>query len=297
MAPSARRPGLLASGLILGVVAAGLSVLWRGAAGDGPILASPAPSFPRLVSLAPSITECLFAIGADETLVGVTDACDFPPEAAALPRVGSFTHPDLERILSLRPDAILTSTRAPVAAREFLQKNRIRVIPVPMDRLEDVPRGLELVGDISGRGTEARAYAREWRRRLSELRSRRPTGPSKRVFLEIWHDPLTAPGASSFLTEAIEAAGGASVTADIPGEYVQVSPDHVVRARPDVIVLAYMGASTLSAEDVGRRVGWGELPAVRNRKVVSDIDPSLLLRPGPRLLEGISALARKLEDD
>lgn len=296
MAPSARRPGLLASGLIAGVVTAGLSVLWRGAAGSGPIPPDPAPSWPRLVSLAPSITECLFAIGADDSLLGVTDACDFPPAATVLPRVGSFTRPDLERILSIRPSVVLTSTRAPAPAREFLQKNGIRVIQIPMDRLEDIPRGLELLGDISGRGIEARVYAREWRRRLLELRSSRLSGPPKRVFLEIWHDPLTAPGASSFLTEAIEAAGGANVTADIPGEYIHVSPDHVVRARPEVIVLAHMGASTPSAEDISRRVGWGDLPAVRNQKIVNDIDPSLLLRPGPRLLEGIAALARKLEE-
>ncbi len=291
MAPSARRPGILASGLVIGVIAAGLSVLWRGAEEGA---AAPARPRLRLVSLAPSVTECLFALGAGDTLVGVTGACDYPPAAAALPRVGSFASPDIERLLALKPDAVLTTVTTPTPSREFLEKRNIRVIPVPMARLEDVPRGFELLGDLSGRGDEGRARAREWRRRLAELGTRRP---SKSVFFEIWHDPLTAPGASSYITEAIRAAGGESITAALPGECVHVSSDLVVRARPDVIVLAYMDAPRQSAEKVGRRVGWGELPAVRNRKVIADIDPSLLLRPGPRLIEGIAALAHRLEGD
>ncbi len=292
MAAAGRRPGTLAASLAAGTAAACVLVLWRGAGAEK---YQNGPRF-RLVSLAPSITECLHAVGAGGALVGVTESCDFPPEAAAVPKVGSFTAPDPERILALKPDAVLTTSRAPAPARVFLERNGVRVATIPLERLDDVPRGLQTVGEIAGRAAEGRAAAEEWRGRLAAIRSRGGRRPPRRIFLEIWHDPLTAPGASSFITEAIEAAGGASVTADLPGEYVRVSPDLVVRRRPDAIVLAYMGAAP-AAGDVARRVGWEDLPAVREGRIIRDIDPSLLLRPGPRLIDGIEALRRRLEGD
>lgn len=259
---------------------------------------SEAPDTPlRVISLAPSLTEILFAIHAGDLLVGVTDMCDFPPEAKSVAPIGSFTKPNMERLLSLQPDRVVTMNTIPEGIAASLESAGIEIVTLRQSSIWDLFPAIETCGRLLGRSQEASALSESLQsrlKRISSLFSEVPLEQRPRVFLEIWHDPLTAPGRQSFLHEVIQCAGGVNVTGGLEGDYVTLSHDAVVSLNPSVIILAETGSSRPSPDEVGQRIGWESIEAVKARRVIVDIDPSLLLRPGPRVIEGIEALYRQL---
>ncbi len=255
------------------------------------------PRYPRrVISLAPSVTEMLFALGVEERIVGVTSYCDYPPAARGKERVGDVLNPSLERILALQPDLVILSTATQL--ERFAQRLEAAGIPlyvVDVERVEDVFRSLENVGAIMGCRTEAERVVRALRARLERVRARVRGRPRPRVLLVVQRDPLIVPGRGAFMTDLVQEAGGQSITADAEREWTPYSLETVVARAPDVIILP-------SREPVTRRltnVRWPELeatPAFRQGRVYA-IHNDVLMRPGPRLIDGVEALARVLHPE
>ncbi len=290
MAPSFL-PGLLLWGL------ASLTGLLPPAM-PGQTEASPLPEAPRrLVSLAPSLTEMVFAVGAGSRLVGVDRHSDFPPEARNLPRVGSYIHPDVERVVALRPDLVLAvqdGTPPHLLAR--LRYVGLSVHVADPRTLEGVIAAVLEVGNRVGAPEAARKLAGNLSRRLDRVKSlaararRRP-----RVFFQLGVAPLVAAGSATFIDELITTAGGVNVAAG-GSPYPRFSQEQVLALRPQVIIITTMEREGLFEEVKAGWERWPQLPAAREGRIHL-IDSDLVDRPGPRLFDGLEQVFRLLHPD
>ncbi|MGZ3407470.1 MAG: ABC transporter substrate-binding protein [Polyangia bacterium] len=242
----------------------------------------------RIVSLAPSSTEILFALGAGDRLVGVDQYSDWPPAAARLPRVGSDLSPSVERILALKPDVVFVATSA--NSRELpleLERLGVRVVISQIDTLDDLWRDIAESGKAIGKPAAATTLVDQLRARIAAAHARVAALPPTKALVVVWADPLTVVGGHSFVDEVIRAAGGANIAADSAQPYPQYSVERMLARAPEVIVVgSHKGGPTLEP-----LLAHASLPAVKNGRVHS-VDGDLLFRPGPRLAEGVELLAR-----
>lgn len=250
----------------------------------------------RIVSLAPSTTEILFALGAGDEVIGVSRFCDYPAGALAKERVGTFSQPNAEKILSLKPDIIFCTglEQAPVVTK--LKQLGLHVVVSDPASLEELFVSIGRIGELVERRAEAAALVSGMRRdleRLSAAAAGIPADRRPKIYVEIWHSPIMTAGGGSFLDEMITAAGGVNIAHDKGRQFVSISAEAVIERDPDVIVLAYMERAG-SRNALMHRPGWGGVSAVKQRRVYNDIDPNHLLRPGPRLIEGIRELHERL---
>jgi len=247
----------------------------------------------RIVSLVPSVTEILFAIGAQDRLIAVTDFCDFPAEARGKPRVGGMISPSLEAITALRPDVVVV-TPAGNSEGTLAQLARLR-IPVFAVNAESVREVLDLVerlGRLAGRAAQADALAGDLRARVRQVRERVAPFTRPRVLYVLWPEPLIVPGRGALVTELVELAGGRSVTADAASGYPRYSTEAAVARAPEVIVLARHGHQSMpTSSDAWRR--FTGLPAIRGRRLHT-VDGDVFHRYGPRVVDGLEQLARML---
>lgn len=247
---------------------------------------APAPKVHRVVSLAPSSTEIVCALGAGALLVGVDQFSDFPAAVRQLPRVGSDLSPSLERILKLEPDVVLIATTA--NTRELagdLERLGVRVVVSRADTLADVFDDVRKIG--AAVGADAERFLFGLRARLDRVAARAARlGAAPRTLVVVWTDPLTVAGGKSFVDDAIRAAGGVDVVADSPQPYPQYSVERLLARAPEVIVVGSHG----DTPPLAPLFAHPSLPAVRDHRVYR-IDQDLLFRPGPRLVDGIEALA------
>ena len=280
--------------LILGLCvapAAALSVVDQ----TGRTLALPGPPR-RIVSLVPSVTEVLYAIGAQGTLVGVTDFCDYPPEARRKPHVGDMLSPNLETLVTLKPDLVV-ATRSGNREETFDQLKRLGIPIYLVDpvTVDDVLRLVSDLGDLTGHRERAVLVDRDLERRIAAVQDRVKGRPQPRVLYVLWPEPLVVPGRGALVSELIALAGGASVTADQGQGYPRMSLEAAVGRAPEVIVLARHGSRIGSAG----REQWLRLesmPAIRSgRLYIADGD--LMHRYGPRLVVGLEKLARMIHPE
>jgi cobalamin transport system substrate-binding protein len=255
------------------------------------------PAAPRrIVSLVPSVSEVLFAIGAQDRLVGVTDFCDYPAAARAKPSVGGMLAPSLETLVRLRPDVVVAT---PAGNREetFDQIERLK-IPVYVVNPESVADMLDLVtrlGALTGHEGEAARLVTSLDARIKAVAASVDGRPRPRVLYVLWPDPLIVPGRRSLVGELVARAGGDSVTADRTEAYPRLSLEVVVARAPDVIILASHGSGQ------GRMVRekwqrFTSLPAVKSGRLYT-VDGNLLHRYGPRVVDGLELLARILHPE
>jgi iron complex transport system substrate-binding protein len=261
----------------------------------GRSLSLPAPP-ERIVSLVPSVTEILFAIGARDVLVGVTDFCDYPPEARRKAHVGDMLNPNLEALITLKPDLVV-ATRSGNREETFDQLRRLGIAVYLVDPVSvgDVLRLVAGLGEVTGRRDGAQAVTAEFDRRVAAVRERVSGRPRPRVLYVLWPEPLIVPGRGSLVSELISLAGGESVTADQGPGYPRMSLEAAVGRAPEVIILARHGAGTgPAAREQWQRLE--SLPAIRSgRLYVADGD--LLHRYGPRVVDGLELLARLIHPE
>lgn len=251
----------------------------------------------RVVSLAPSLTEILFALGAGDLTVGVTDFCDYPPAAAGRPKVGTVLAPNAEVVLTLHPDLVLATTEGNRQETVLLlERLGLPVFVVRPEGLDGVYASIQAVGRLLGRPTRARALVEVMRSRVRWVAGQVARRPRVRVLYVLWPDPLITAGRGSIIDVLLRLAGGENVAGGIALRYPRLGLEEVLRVNPEVILLAGMGSRPLRPEAVGGWEGWQVLPAVRAGRVRS-LDGDLLHRPGPRIVEGLEAMARALHPD
>ncbi len=255
-----------------------------------------AAASPRYISLAPSTTEILFALGLGEAVLGVSAYCNYPPEAAHKPRVGDFSHPNMEMIFALKPDYVFCTGLEQAPAIEELKRLKFNVYAADPANIGALLETIRDIGRITGKEKEAAALIGKMQDDIEAVSAKAkliPQGKKVRIFVEIWHEPLMTAGRGSFIDEMIALAGGINVAHDVIRPYSHFSAEKVVSLDPQVIILAYMDKET-PLKLVESRFGWAGIEAVKNKRVFNDIDPNLLLRPGPRITEGLKELYKKL---
>lgn len=250
----------------------------------------------RIISLAPSTTEILFSLGLDNEIVGVSQSCDYPPEAAVKEKIGTFSQPSIEKILSLKPDIIFCTglEQAPIISK--LRKLKLKVVVSDPDNMESLFNSIAKIGKLTGKEEKAAMIIENMKKDINNIVfsvKKIPADKRQKVFIEIWHNPLTTAGKGSFVDELITLAGGINIASDLKSAYGSFSSECVIKRNPDCIILAYMGNENFS-DNIKTRCGWENISAVRNNKVFNDIDPNILLRPGPRVSAGVKAIYKKL---
>lgn len=258
---------------------------------SGQLVALPAAA-QRIVSLAPHATEILFAAGAGRAVVGVTAWSDFPPEANALPQVGDAIGLDLERIVALAPDLVVTWPWTAPAQVEQLRARGMAVYMIDAKTIGGIADNVERLATLAGTTTQAAPAVAQWRRRLHTLEVRPATTPPLRVFYQLGDAPMFTIGGPQLITQAIALCGGRNVFAALAAPAAMIDIEAVVGARPQVIVAGTDHAQPPAWLAAWRR--WPDLPAVKAGNLFT-MDAMLLHRPGPRFLDGAEQLCRNLD--
>lgn len=253
-----------------------------------------APS--RVVSLAPSITEMLFALGLDEQIVGVTEFCDFPAAAATKPKVG-YANPNLESLLALRPDMV-------VAPREFSRANilakldelKVPVFLIDATSLENIFSHIHQLGRIFDRSTAAHAVTLAMRRRMTEISSLVEPLPRRRVLYVLNSRPLITVGPGSYIHQMIGLAGGINIASDASAPYPRLEMETVLKANPEVIIFPMGSAETVPRSEQQEWHRWTTLSAVQQNHL-REVSANALNRPGPRVMEGLEQLAKVIHPE
>lgn len=246
----------------------------------------------RVVSLAPNLTEIVFAVGAGNRLVGRTSYCDFPPEAKAIAEVGDTLHPSLERIIALKPQVVLVSTASQLEVfTQQLNGQNIAVFVTDPHDLKGVFRSIEQIGEIVGEKDKANQLVQKLLERTHAVEQAVSGKPPIKVFYQVSGEPLYTAGHDSFITDLMRRAGAASVTADVPGAWPKYSNESALAARPEAIILPTGGSMGAANSNVAEALR--QSPAVLNGRVYK-INDDHLTRPGPRLVDGLEEMARAL---
>jgi iron complex transport system substrate-binding protein len=288
-----RRPAAAAG------AAAAAAVLGMLAATIGHAQAAAPPR--RVVSLAPSLTELVFALGAGDTLAGVTVNCDYPPAAKQLPKVGGLEDGsiNLERVLGLRPQLVIAIGEGQHQTVESLRRLGLTVEVVPSQSVDDVFRAAVRLGTLLGREVAAQRLVADLERRMARVEKVVATVPPERrprVFYELWDRPLMTATRSSVIGRLIEMAGGVNVFGALPGRYPQVSPEAVLERRPQIIVAPDHHGSAVDFRGLAERLGLSAAePSLRERILILDGD--LVSRAGPRIAGALELLARSFHPD
>jgi len=249
----------------------------------------------RVISLAPNLTEIVFAVGGGAQLVGRTSYCDFPPEAKSVAEVSDTLHPSLERVIALKPQVVLISTASQLEVfTQQLQNQNIAVFVTDPHDLNGVFRSIEQVGEILGKKEQAAILVQTLRQRANAVEQAVKQEQPVRVFYQLSAEPLYTAGRGSFVTDLMRRAGAISVTADLPGDWPKYSSESALAARPDAIILptgGSMGSGNSSVTEALR-----QSPAVLQGRVYK-INDDHLVRPGPRAIDGLEEMARALHPD
>jgi iron complex transport system substrate-binding protein len=250
----------------------------------------------KYISLAPSTTEILFALGLGEEVVGVSTYCSYPAETKNKAKVGDFSHPNIEKILSLKPDYIFCTGLEQAPLVEELKHLKLHVYVADPANTQELFSTISEIGSITRREKEAAILIGKMQsdiKKISDVTKLIPRDKRIRVFVEIWPEPLITAGKGSIIDEIITLAGGINVAHDVKRPYCNFSAEKVVSLDPQVIILAYMDKEPALKLAEGR-FGWANISAVRNKQIFNDIDPELLLRPTPRITAGLKELYKKL---
>jgi iron complex transport system substrate-binding protein len=261
----------------------------------------PAPPA-RIVSLVPSATEIIYALGGEERLVGRTDYCEFPPAAKSKPSVGGMVNPSLETLVTLKPDLVIATDEGN-REETFQQLARLRIPTylVHATRLGELLDMIARLGELTGRPAAVGPLRQGLTRRVEAVRRAVAPYPRPRVLYVIWPEPLIVPGRASLLTELIDVAGGESVTGRQEQAYVRFSVEAAVALAPQVIVLADHASANGGVSGAGRPEPekwrrFTSVPAIRAGRLYS-VDLSILHRYGPTVVDGLESLARLIHPE
>jgi iron complex transport system substrate-binding protein len=254
----------------------------------------------RIVSLAPSNTEILFALGLGDRIVGVTDYCNYPPEAATKQSVGAYDVPNIETIVSLEPDLILATDAQADSIYQELENKGLTVVAIVPGNIQEVLETITLIGKITGQDKEAAALVADMQQRIdaiTEKTSKLAATEKPRVFYLIWHDPIWTTGAGTFEDSLIEMAGGRNI-AHILNGYVDMSLEALIDANPQVMI-AGVGMGTgadLTFQFLQNEPRLADTDARLNGRIYS-VNMDIVARPGPRIVDALEEFFRLIHPE
>jgi iron complex transport system substrate-binding protein len=244
----------------------------------------------RIVSLVPSVTETLFAVGVGDQVVGVSSYDDYPPEVTKLPKVGSFLTPNLEAIAALRPTLVIgrgiSSNQREIHALRALG---YEILMVEDDSLPQIEQSIRLIGNRVGKLPQANAIIASIEANVNDVRTRVHPFPERRALMLVGHQPIVAVGRGTFLDDLFKIAGAENIADASAQQWPQLSMEFIVAMRPEVIIDGQMGSDPESPTHFWQ--AYPTIPAVRNHRVVGyPEDPTL--HPGPRVGTTLEMIAK-----
>jgi iron complex transport system substrate-binding protein len=260
-------------------------------------LASPAHAAAqmRIVSLAPSVTETLFALGAGPDVVGVSQYCDYPPQVQDLPRVGSFLTPNLEAIIALRPTLVVgLELSSDVRQIRALNSMGYPVLLVSDDSLQQIETSIEKVGARIDREDEARRLVAQIRAQIETVQNRLANVKPVRALMLVGHQPIVAVGPDTYLDELMRIARADNIVEAVGEQWPHLSLEFIIAMRPEVILDGAMGTDPASSSDFWEK--YPTIPAVRDRRVYGYAEDPML-HAGPRVGESLEIIARKIHPE
>ncbi len=245
----------------------------------------------RAVSLAPNLTEIVFAVGAGDKLSGVTSFCDYPAEAQSIQKVSDTLKPNIENIIALKPQVVLVSTASQLESfMQTLEEQNIAVFVTDPKSLDGIYKSVLDVGTILGKESKAADVVSGLKKRVGLIDTAMADIQRPKVFVQIDRNALYTIGKDSFITDIISRAGGISATSDVATAYPKLSKETALALRPDVIILSESEGNHESNEV------FNNSPAVKNGRVYK-VNSDLLSRPGPRIVDGLEMIARDVHPE
>jgi iron complex transport system substrate-binding protein len=251
----------------------------------------------RIVSLAPSITETLFALGVDQEIIGVTTSCDYPPQAKLKPKVGGLTTPNLETLVAMKPDLVI-SVKGLHKFELVSEMDRLKIPFYVSDpsTVKKILQEIRVIGRLTGRAKAGEQLSETMEKRIEAVEAKVRGHQRPAVLYVLWGDPLMTVGPGSYIEELIRISGGRGIVPEGRPAYTQLNMEEVLAEDPQVVIFASeMGDDTVAAERQ-RWLRWTTLSAVKEHRLYT-VDSNLLHRPGPRLVDGLEALARLIHPE
>ncbi|MDI6639460.1 MAG: ABC transporter substrate-binding protein [Methanocellales archaeon] len=254
----------------------------------------------RIVSLAPSNTEILFALGLGDKVVGVTEYCNYPPEALQKKKIGGFVTVSIEKVVDLNPDLVLADAHFHRTFVEELEKLGLSVVALRSDDMDEILEDIELIGKITGREEIAQELTANMGNRIKAItdKTKNLTEAQLPKVLFIYElDPLRVSGPGSLAHILIQLAGGHNIAADAKAKSVVYSSELLIERDPDVIIFnKYMGTIRITVDDLKGQPGWHVISAVKNDRVYG-IDGDIVSRSGPRIVDGLEEMAKYIHPE
>lgn len=250
----------------------------------------------RIVSLSPSTTEILFALGAGDRVVGVTSYCDYPEEAKKVEKIGDYDEPNMELIRKVQPDVVLAGYVKEETA-EALEKMGIPVIITEAEDFDTIYHSIKLVGEITGTAAEAEAIVNGMKSKIAEIEEKTKDKGKPRVFYLVWKDPLFTAGSKTFINDVIKAAGGINVAEKVEG-WANYSAEEMIKDNPDMLIAALHSTDEgMTREDLSGDRLFSLLECVKQGRVYIMPDDNIISRPGPRIVQAIEDMSKVLHGE
>jgi iron complex transport system substrate-binding protein len=247
-----------------------------------------------IVSLAPSNTELVYSLGAEDKLVGISTYCTYPPATKLKPKVGSFVSINWERLAKLKPDIVLL-VQGQESLSFQLKKHRINSVVLNNKSLEDISRNLIMLGNICGKSQRAERLANSFHTSIDRLKETLKNEPRRKVFFCVWPKPIVTVGGDSFLNDVITTCGGSNIAANIRSGYPKFSPEKLIASQPDLLVMPFESRNS----SLKTTPPWSLMNAVKADRVyhLPDREHDYLSRPTLQICEGLYEFARRLHPE
>lgn len=259
----------------------------------------------KVISIAPSITEILFSIGAEDKVVGVSDYCDYPTEALEKEKVGDALAINIEKILELDPDVVFLYSESSTEAIDQIQDNGIHTIVYESETIDDIFSNILEIGRIMDVEENADEVVSEMKQKRDYIINKVKDTENVRVFYQIWDEPLMTAGQGSFIHELINLAGGENIAADVEDAYPQYSAESMIEKDPEVYIAPAHTAESeyLNSEEIEElrnniksRPGYDAMTAIKNDRIEL-LDPNIVSRPGVRIIEALELFAKAIHPE
>lgn len=250
----------------------------------------------RIVSLSPSNTEILFALGAGDKVVGVTSYCDYPEEVSKVEKVGNFDEPNMELIRKVQPDVVMAGYVKKETV-DALENMGIPVIVTEAESFGDIYQSISVIGEITGTAEEALKIVSGMKNKIAEIEAKTKDKNKPRVFYLVWKDPLFTAGSNTFINDVIKVAGGINVAEKIDG-WGNYSTEEMIKDNPDMLIAALHSTDEgMTREDLSKDRIFSLLECVKQGKVYVMPDDNIISRPGPRIVLAIEDMAEVLHGE
>ena len=244
----------------------------------------------KIASGAPSITEIIYALGKQDNLIGVTEYCNYPEEAAQKEKIGGYTGPNVEKLIELGTDLFITDYLTD-DVKKTLNDAGVKVVIITAKDYNAVYEKIALIGDMLDSKKASDELIASMKNTETTVLEAIKGLESKKVFHEVWHDPLTTSGPGSFVDEIIKMCGGENIAGDADSAYPQYSEEMLIERNPQVYITADDGYKTV--DDIKARPGYSDIDAIKNDKIYF-LDGDVISRPGPRIAEALETIAKAM---